>query len=105
MYIRPQVITVGSSTLQPVSGHAYFRQCDVLVISLFDGTVRTIHNLFLNPEWDVNTAAKLTGQLVSEGLRRIFVEIENEEITNADVNRTSGLISLDGFTSVVLIQQ
>ncbi|KAF9025353.1 hypothetical protein BDZ89DRAFT_953917 [Hymenopellis radicata] len=105
LYIPPQVITVGSSILQPVSGLAYFRQYDVLVIGLFDGTVRTIHNLFLNPEWDVNTATKLTGQLVSEGLRRIFVEIENEEITNADVNRTSGLISLDGFASVVLTQQ
>ncbi|KAK0457870.1 transcription factor IIIC subunit delta N-term-domain-containing protein [Desarmillaria tabescens] len=109
LMICPHVLSVGSSELHPVTGIVYIPQNDVLLVSLFDGTMRVIHKFFVDPEWAPESPSLVSSQCMSEAVRRIFVGtvegIEQEEVTNSDVNLTSGLISFDGATTLLWTQQ
>lgn len=107
--ICPHVLSVGSSELHPVTGIVYVLQEDILLVSLFDGTMRVIHKVFVDPQWSSESPSSLNSQCLSEAVRRIFVGtmqgIEQEEVTNNDVNRISGLISFDGCATLLWTQQ
>ncbi|PBK65899.1 hypothetical protein ARMSODRAFT_960807 [Armillaria solidipes] len=109
LMICPHVLSVGSSELHPVTGIVYIPQNDVLLVSLFDGTMRVIHNFFVDPEWAPESPSPVNSQCLSEAVRRIFIGtvegIEQEEVTNDDVNLTSGLISFDGCATLLWTQQ
>ncbi|KAK0203092.1 transcription factor IIIC subunit delta N-term-domain-containing protein [Desarmillaria ectypa] len=109
LMICPHVLSVGSSELHPVTGIVYIPQNDVLLVSLFDGTMRVIHKFFVNPEWAPESPSPVSSQCLSEAVRRIFIGtvegVEQEEVTNNDVNLTSGLISFDGCATLLWTQQ
>lgn len=109
LMIRPHVLSVGSSQLHPVTGMVYIPQNDVLLVSLFDGTMRVIHNFFVDPEWAPESPSPANSQRLSEAVRRIFIGTvggaDLEEVTNDDVNLTNGLISFDGCATLLWTQQ
>jgi hypothetical protein len=106
MRLQTQKLSVGSSSLQPVSGLHYIRQKDALVISLFDGSLHVIHDLSREPSWNPSTTDHgLTSQKVSEVSRSLFTQAELRSTGNADVNRISGLISYDGYSTVLWVHE
>ncbi|KAJ6568251.1 hypothetical protein DFH09DRAFT_1155051, partial [Mycena vulgaris] len=92
-----QKLSVGSSSLHPVSGLHYVPQEDALLVSLFDGSIHAIHSLTDEPE--LATAPRSLSAPTSYGLSRIlrstFARTEREKVSKHDVNRISGLISYD----------
>ncbi|KAJ6568281.1 transcription factor IIIC subunit delta N-term-domain-containing protein [Mycena vulgaris] len=92
-----QKLSVGSSSLHPVSGLHYVPQEDALLVSLFDGSIHVIHSLTEEPE--LANAPRSLGALTSQGLSRIlrstFARTEREKVSKLDVNLVSGLIPYD----------
>lgn len=97
-------LSVGSSSLQPVSGLHYVPQEDALIISLFDGSVHVIHSLTQEPRLPQNLG-ELTGLGLSRILRSAFARTEREKVSNLDVNRISGMIPYDGSSVVMWVQE
>ena len=102
MLLQTQRISVGSSSLYPVSGMMYVRSEDCLVLCLFDGSFHVIHGLSVDPSYFPRTS---TSPLMSEKLsatsRSIFAQAEMRDIRSTDVNRTSGMMSYDCSSTVV----
>ncbi|KAJ7132371.1 transcription factor IIIC subunit delta N-term-domain-containing protein [Mycena epipterygia] len=100
-----QKFSVGSSSLQPVSGLHYVQQEDALLVSLFDGSIHVIYALKQEPS--LEDVSQSLGGLTSGGLstilRSAFVRTERQKVSKRDVNRISGMIPYDA--SVVLWAQ
>ncbi|KAJ7249546.1 transcription factor IIIC subunit delta N-term-domain-containing protein [Mycena haematopus] len=99
-----QKLSVGSSSLQPVSGLHYAQKEDTLFVSLFDGSVHIINSLRDEPK--LCNASHDFGEQTSEGLsgilRSTFVRSEKAKVSKRDVNRVSGMIPCAGDYSVVV---
>ncbi|KAJ7308537.1 transcription factor IIIC subunit delta N-term-domain-containing protein [Mycena albidolilacea] len=99
-----QKLSVGSSSLQPVSGLHYAQQEDALFVSLFDGSVHVINSLSEEPK--LSNASQTLGDQTSEGLsdilRSTFVRSEKAKISKRDMNRVSGMIPCDDHYSVAV---
>lgn len=95
-------ISRDSSSLQPISGMHYIDASDVLVICLFDGSLRVVHNLSRKPSW---TPRKLNVDLTSQNLsalsRDIVTKAEPGHINKRDMNRTTGLAFYDNCSTVL----
>ncbi|KAJ7780218.1 transcription factor IIIC subunit delta N-term-domain-containing protein [Mycena maculata] len=99
-----QKLSVGSSSLHPVSGLHYVRQEDALLVSLFDGTVHVIHSLIEEPTLS-DVSHDLTSKRLSDILRSNFTRTERQDISKRDVNRVSGLIPYDDFSVALWVQE
>ncbi|KAJ7483210.1 transcription factor IIIC subunit delta N-term-domain-containing protein [Mycena latifolia] len=101
-----QKLSVGSSSLQPVSGLHYVAQEDALLVSLFDGSIHVIRSLTKEPGL-ANTPSldELTSQGLSRFLRSAFTRTEKEKVSKRDVNRVSGMIPYDGSSVVLWVQE
>jgi hypothetical protein len=99
-----QKLSVGSSSLQPVSGLHYAQQEDALFVSLFDGSVHVINSLSEEPK--LSNASQTLGDQTSEGLsdilRSTFVRSEKAKISKRDMNRVTGMIPCDDHYSVAV---
>jgi hypothetical protein len=99
-----QKLSVGSSSLQPVSGLHYAQQEDALFVSLFDGSVHVINSLSEEPK--LSNVSQTLGDQTSEGLsdilRSTFVRSEKAKISKRDMNRVTGMIPCDDHYSVAV---
>lgn len=102
-----QKLSVGSSSLHPVSGLHYMKQDDVLLVSLFDGSVHVIHSVTEEPTLsDVSRSLDdLTSRGLSDILRSTFVRTERQKISKRDVNRVSGMIPYDDCSVALWVQE
>ncbi|KAH6909807.1 transcription factor IIIC subunit delta N-term-domain-containing protein [Coprinopsis sp. MPI-PUGE-AT-0042] len=93
--LETQPVSTAASAFHPPSGIVYLRQQDCLVLSLFDGSIHTIHHLSRQPTL-VNTgdATPLTSGILSTASRSIFEMIE-EGTNKKTMNRINGLVSYD----------
>ncbi|KAF4568389.1 hypothetical protein EYR36_010400 [Pleurotus pulmonarius] len=99
--LTTQRTSVGSSALYPPSGVQYLRQWDVLLISLFDGSIHVIHNITRGPTWDPpsNDNTNLTTEHISKLVRSIF-EAHEPNSTFEDVGRIGGMSCYDSSAVV-----
>lgn len=93
--LQTQKTSTESSALYSASGIAYNVPHDALILSLFDGTFHIIQNIYTEPEYVSNGDAELTSKKLSAVARSLFLKAEGGELTKADANRISGMISLD----------
>lgn len=100
--LQTQKISVGSSSLYPVSGIEYICSDDALVLCLSDGSFHVIQELSVDPSYSFPSApSPLTGDKLSVTARSIFSQVESRDIRSTDVNRTSGMMSYDNLSTVV----
>lgn len=104
--LQTQKVSFGSSYLYPVSGVMYIHSEDALVLCLFDGSLHVINGLSTNPSYPtLSSASQLVGDKLSATCRSIFSQAEMGRIRSTDVNRTSGMMSYDGSSTVVWIHE
>jgi general transcription factor 3C polypeptide 4 len=88
-------VSTGASAFHPPSGIVYLRQQDCLVLSLFDGSIHTIHHLSRQPTLiNVDDMNPLTSGILSSSSRSVFEQVE-EGTTRKTMNRINGLTSYD----------
>lgn len=104
LILQPQAykLSVGSSPFQPVSGFHYIPHEDILMMCLFDGSIRVIYDLSSEPSWTPTIANdKLTSHMLSKNARAVFSRTELGKIRRTDVNRITGLIPYDGHATLL----
>ena len=100
--LQTQRVSVGSSSLYPVSGMVYIRSSDALMLCLFDGSFHAIHSLAIDPSYSPpDPSSPLTCEKLSATSRSIFSQAEMRDIRSTDVNRTMGMMSYDGSSTLV----
>ncbi|KAF4586205.1 hypothetical protein EYR38_010479 [Pleurotus pulmonarius] len=99
--LTTQRTSVGSSALYPPSGIQYLRQWDILLISLFDGSIHVVHNITRGPTWGppTNDNTNLTTEHTSKLVRSIFEAYEPNS-TFEDVGRIGGMSCYDSSAVV-----
>lgn len=95
--VQSQRLSAGSSCWTPASGVSYVAESDVLIVTLFDGSMHAIHEVTVSPTLEAPPhPATLTTSALSKTARRLFVQHEehalSRQITAQDVNRTTGMI-------------
>lgn len=107
--LKTQKHSVGSSSLQPVSGMQYIHHRDGLVVSLVDGSFYIVHGIatdgpVLGP---IPDGTSLDSATLSTTVRGVFSRIERDlGVTFSDAMRTSGMVLYDnGLGSVVWIHE
>ena len=104
--LKTQKLSVGSTALAAVSGTAYIRRRDTLVVSLSDGTFHVIGGVSTDP---CLIPEKADGDLSSQNLsliaRQHFTAVEEEEMRNIDVNCTHGMTIFDGDSTFMWIHE
>ncbi|KAF4621633.1 hypothetical protein D9613_012593 [Agrocybe pediades] len=101
--LQTQKISLDSSAFHPVTGVAYLRKQDRLVITLFDGSFHVIRNFSSDPNWATRSAANIgEDQLTSEGLslvsRATSSKAEKEQVSRKDMLRIDGAVLYDNNT-------
>ncbi|KAJ7173510.1 hypothetical protein C8R46DRAFT_1083033 [Mycena filopes] len=107
LHLSSPRLSVGSSSVQPVSGLHYARHEDALFVSLFDGSIHVIDSLVHEPR--LSNASKHLGDQTSEGLsgilRATFARAEKLKVSQQDVNRVSGMIPYDDYSVAIWVQE
>ncbi|KAF7796903.1 hypothetical protein EIP86_008088 [Pleurotus ostreatoroseus] len=94
--LQTQKLTIGSSSLSPVSGIAYSPARDALVLSLADGSFHVVSSMSTNPSLCVtDPVGGLSSGALSSAARADFLKIEEEPRKNSDVNATHGMVTYD----------
>ncbi|KAJ6616962.1 transcription factor IIIC subunit delta N-term-domain-containing protein [Mycena sp. CBHHK59/15] len=101
--LSTQNCSLGSSSLQPVSGLHYAKAEDVLLVSLFDGSIHAIRCVTTDPRL-AQSQDSICSQTLSTVARSTFVRTEKERVTKQVMNRLSGMIQYDGPV-VVWVQE
>ena len=96
-------LSVGTSTLQPVTGLYYVPHEDALMITLFGGSVHLIYNLSSEPTL-VPSGDGFTSHNLSKVIHAAFVRSEPGSIGLSDVNRITGLVPY-GHATVLWAQE
>ncbi|KAF8166560.1 transcription factor IIIC subunit delta N-term-domain-containing protein [Mycena galopus ATCC 62051] len=99
--LSTQKMSIGSSSLQPVSGLHYAQKEDTLFVSLFDGSIHAIDSLKDEPKLSQNCGEQ-TSEGLSAILRSTFVCSEKSKVSKSNVNRVSGMIPCDDDYSVAV---
>ncbi|KAF8552235.1 hypothetical protein OG21DRAFT_1535864 [Imleria badia] len=104
--IQPQKNSVGSSAFSYVSGFAYMKEEDVLLVALLDGTLHAIHNMLIEPSWvPTSSDVRLTSEALSQASRVFFAQTSSAGVDYVDVNRTSGLVCYDSHPTLTWIYE
>jgi hypothetical protein len=103
--LQTQKTSDDSSALHPASGIAYNSQHDALIISLFDGSFHVIQDIYTAPKYVPDGDTDLTSKKLSLMARSIFLKVEGGDLQKTDVNRISGMISLDNGWTFVWIHE
>ncbi|TFK20065.1 hypothetical protein FA15DRAFT_759627 [Coprinopsis marcescibilis] len=105
--LHTQRISNGASSFHPASGVVYLQDQDCLLVTLFDGTFHSIHNVSKAPKL-LNACADDTSVVTSDKLskasRDIFVRTELEKDDKKTMNRINGLVSYDGGATFLWAQ-
>ncbi|KAF8066594.1 transcription factor IIIC subunit delta N-term-domain-containing protein [Lyophyllum atratum] len=103
--LRTQKLSAGSSSLHPASGIEYIRRLDVLLLTLFDGSLHAFHSLSGEPSMTPKTTEDpVTSQSLSKAVRSVFVRSE-QTVDFSVMNRITGLASYDGSATFIWIQE
>ncbi|KAF9244208.1 transcription factor IIIC subunit delta N-term-domain-containing protein [Melanogaster broomeanus] len=106
LFIQAQRLSIGSSEFSPVSGLSYVKQRDVLLVSLFDGSLHVVHNFSVEPSWTPTSSEdQLTSEALSQASRAFFAQATPAGIGYMDVNRISGLVSYDLHSTLTWIYE
>lgn len=97
--LRTQKVSASTSSFYPITGIEYVEERDLLLLSLFDGTLHVIHNVSLEPTM-VPEENELTSEKMSSLARATFTQTEGGAVTKADMNRISGIVSYDGLSAL-----
>ncbi|KAF9067933.1 putative zinc-finger of transcription factor IIIC complex-domain-containing protein [Rhodocollybia butyracea] len=105
--LKTQKQSVGSSFLQPVSGLQYLRHRDALLVCLVDGSFHVVYGIAgSGPVLDVSpiqgNETVLDSGSLSTTVRGVFMRVEREGVTFADVMRTSGMVCYDNYLGSVM---
>jgi hypothetical protein len=110
--LQTQKLSVGSSSMCPVSGITYLRQEDAAIAALSDGSFHVIYNLFTDPSW---TPPPPSGSLqknpftssgkLSSVSRSVFSQAEEGKNQKADVNRINGMTLYDDFGTIAWLHE
>lgn len=104
--LQTQKLSVGSSSLTPVSGMFYLENRDTLVVGLCDGSFHTVHFASTTPILDRDLKSvddkdvSFTSNRLSKAARAVFAQAEGD-IRRTDVNRIYGSACFDDFNTVV----
>ncbi len=104
--LQTQKVSVGSSSLAPTSGLLYLEDQDALVVGLFDGSFHTVYFASTSPTLDNDLMLvdgmnpSFTSSQLSKAVRAAFAKAEGGNVQKADVNRTGGLTTFDGSSTV-----
>jgi general transcription factor 3C protein 4 len=102
MVLQTQELSVGSSSLYPVSGMTYICSEDALILCLFDGSFHVIYGLSVDPSYfPPNPLSELTSEKLSFTSRSIFAKTSFGDIRRRDANRVSGMMSYDASSTVM----
>ncbi|KZV92014.1 hypothetical protein EXIGLDRAFT_749894 [Exidia glandulosa HHB12029] len=94
--LQNQHVSAGSSSWSPASGVIYVAEHDVLIVTLFDGSMHTIHEVSTSPTLQASPdPATLSTNSLTICARKIFVKhaphVFQRQVTLQDVNRTTGI--------------
>lgn len=88
--IKAQRMSNHVSPFSSVSGVHYNSHSDEILLSLSDGQVHVISQVFTNPAWDVDSS-----ELTSNALRSVFMKRHTEGMDGRDLSRVFGMASYD----------
>jgi hypothetical protein len=94
LYPKSPKLSAGMSSLSQVSGIYYWKCQYALVVSLFDGSVHFIYDIFAQPRLEEGSSA-------SKHIRAIFARAESGTITHADMCSMTGMTPYDGGGNIV----
>lgn len=113
--VQIQKSSVGSSSLETVSGFSYVAHRDILIITFSDGSFHAIHSFSVEPSWmpssyvppsPVEGAETITSEALTQASRAFFVRASPDAgVDYADVNRTSGSVSYDSCSTMTWIYE
>ncbi|KIM61276.1 hypothetical protein SCLCIDRAFT_16159 [Scleroderma citrinum Foug A] len=115
LMVQIQKSSVGSSSLETVSGFSYVAHRDILIITFSDGSFHAIHSFSVEPSWmpssyvppsPVEGAETITSEALTQASRAFFVRASPDAgVDYADVNRTSGSVSYDSCSTMTWIYE
>jgi general transcription factor 3C protein 4 len=122
--LRTQRLSVDASALHPATGLEYIPARDAFLVGLFDGSFHVVNAVSTAPRVDAPDASadgeesdSFSTENISQRARAVFVRTETEglpvhprgktrvQITPKDANRTSGLVSYDGGSTLVWLHE
>lgn len=101
-----QTQNISSSALHPTSGITYLRRKDCLLVTLFDGSIHTVHKVSTTPalvDSDLEGEPACSENL-SKATRSVFTKIE-QGVDRKTMNRINGLASYDGGSTFIWAQE
>jgi general transcription factor 3C protein 4 len=77
-----------------VSGLVFVPQKDIIIISLFDGTLHVVHDVSTDPSWSSEDSS-MTGAHISVVASSVFSEVDRAAIQRSALIRITGLAPYD----------
>jgi general transcription factor 3C polypeptide 4 len=115
--LSTQKLSIGSSSLSPVSGIIYDRHHDSVIVSLSDGSFHVIRNISTEPFLSsASIDAAPSTQMLSNVSRGVFLDTKaisydadleggEQKSRSMDVNRIAGVLSYDDWSSVAWLHE
>ncbi|KAE9399582.1 hypothetical protein BT96DRAFT_993904 [Gymnopus androsaceus JB14] len=111
--LKTQKTSIGSTSLQPLSGMQYIRHLDALLVCLVDGSFHVVYGIAAaGPVLDsppasssiptpLEEGSNLKSATLSTTVRGVFARVERElKVTSSDVMKINGMVLYDdGFGS------
>jgi general transcription factor 3C polypeptide 4 len=113
--IQHQSLSAGSSPFHPVSGLQYIVHQDVLLITLFDGSIHLVYDFSWQPSWvnptapsgaaesvaSVSQSRAPTSLQLSKLARSAVFRVQTEEISFLSTNTFHGMVFYDEAGAMV----
>ncbi|KZT09847.1 uncharacterized protein LAESUDRAFT_721997 [Laetiporus sulphureus 93-53] len=100
-----QKLSVGASAICVVSGVTYIPKEDALVLCLTDGSFYVVHSVSTAPTSVPTPCPGFSSRALSLAARKIFVDVEPDEVSFKDVNRIFGMSSYDDLGTFVWLHE
>ena len=115
LIVQIQRSSVGSSSLETVSGFSYVEHHDILIITFSDGSFHAIHGFSVEPSWIPSSSvpsspmegtSAITSEALTQASRAFFVRASPDAgLSHADVNQTSGSVPYDSCSALTWIYE
>ncbi|KAJ3491367.1 hypothetical protein NLI96_g752 [Meripilus lineatus] len=104
--LRTIPLSVGSTSLSPITGVSYIPHRDILVISLADGSLHVEGHISKKPSSDVLAPnADLTSESLSATARSICSTMQSDGLIFADVNQINGMVPYDNGSTFAWLHE
>lgn len=78
----------------------------MLLVALLDGSLHAIHNILIEPSWvPTSSDVQLTSEALSQASRVFFAQTSSPGVEYVDVNRISGLVCYDSYSTLTWIYE